>query len=99
MVQLPSEPVVQVMAVIVSSAPWGAAPPSGVLSTNRVNTAPCSGFPRSSCLWMLIELRARLVNVQVTVSPGLRLILVTGLLSEQVALTWSQPAGTDSAAL
>ena len=41
--------------------------------------------------------RLRLVNVQVTVSPGATSMFETGLPSSQVALVRSQPAGTVSA--
>src|SRR6266508_6393635 len=61
MVQLPSAPVVQVLPVLVSSAPCGGSPPSGGLSLNRVNTAPASGLPASSCLWTVMVPRWRLV--------------------------------------
>jgi hypothetical protein len=40
--------------------------------------------------------RLRLVTVHVTVSPALTSMLEIGLPSLQVALDWSQPAGTDS---
>ena len=41
--------------------------------------------------------RLRLVNVQVTVSPGATSMFDTGLPSSQVAEVWSQPPGTVSA--
>ena len=44
-----------------------------------------------------IEPRWVFVNVQVTVSPAARAMALTGLLSEQMALVRSQPAGTVSA--
>src|SRR6266536_630158 len=52
MEQLPFAPVVQVKLVAVSLPPCGGAPSTGALSVNKVNTAPDSGAPRSSCLWM-----------------------------------------------
>src|SRR6266508_1264283 len=76
MVQLPSAPVVQVLVVVVSSAPWGGAPFSGRLSTNRVNTAPARALPASSCLWIRTLPRVLLVKVQVTVSSTATAVLV-----------------------
>ena len=91
--QLPLAFVVHVWPVVVSSLPCGAGPPSGGLSTNRVNTTPANGLPLSSALWILMLPRARLLKVHVTVSPGETLMLLTGLPSLQVAPVRSQPAG------
>src|SRR5215212_4161070 len=52
MEQSPEASLVQVRFVAVSSAPCGAAPSTGALSVNNVNTAPDSGAAASSCLWM-----------------------------------------------
>jgi hypothetical protein len=48
---------------------------------------------------ILIVPRALFVNVQVTVSPALTSMFVTGLPSSHVALWRSQPDGTVSATL
>src|SRR6266542_178959 len=52
MEQSPEAFVVQVRLVATSSAPCGAPSSTGALSVNNVNTAPDSGAPSSSCLWM-----------------------------------------------
>src|SRR5262245_61833418 len=50
-------------------------------------------------LMMVIMPRLALVKVQVTVSPALRSMALTGLPSEQVAPVKSQPTGTVSLTL
>ena len=53
----------------------------------------------SVIFFTLIVPRALLVKVQVTVSPALTSMFVTGLPSSQVALVRSQPDGTVSPTL
>src|SRR5829696_2291615 len=60
MSQSPLTSVVQVKFVAISSGPWGGDPYFGALSVNSVNTAPSSGLPSWSILWICI--RPQLVN-------------------------------------
>ena len=76
-----------------SSSSWKLA---GERPPPAVNEKSCGSFGWES--WTTtIEPRLRFVNVQVTCSAGPTLMLDTGLPSSQVALDWSQPAGTVSA--
>src|SRR5205085_2306858 len=58
-----------------------------------------NAFPASSCLWIETLPRWRLLNVQVTVSPGPTSIAVSGLPSSQLELVRSQPVLASSATL
>src|SRR5438874_580719 len=67
---------------------FGGASPPLLLNTKSCASLGCESSTRT------ILPRLRFVNVHVTVSPMLTLMLLTGLPSSQVALERSQPEGT-----
>src|SRR3954452_21021719 len=61
-----------------------------------VKEKSCGSFGTASLTTTILP-RLRLVNVQVTISPGVTSMSETGLPSSQVAPVWSHPLGTVSA--